>query len=83
MRTYESLLTSWIRLFVPTCISTGSSTGCRITQLHIIYSGWETTITDGTDGGMVITIQDIIPYFHFADGERSRLLPIEQLVNYT
>ena len=45
--------------------------------------GGESTITDGTNGTSVITVNDLIPYFHLADGNKSSLIPVERLTNMT
>ena len=43
----------------------------------------ESTITNGSDGMMVLTAKDIVPYFHFALGDKSQLIPIERLSGLT
>ena len=41
--------------------------------------GGESIIANGTDGTMMITIHDIIPYFYMADGRISSLVPVDLL----
>jgi hypothetical protein len=49
----------------------------------VYIQGGESFITNGTDSGYVITVKDIIPYFHFTDGEKSSLFPVDLLTNLT
>ena len=49
----------------------------------LYIQGGESSITNGTDGMMLITVKDVVPYFHITDGNRSLLLPIEGLTNIT
>ncbi|MDD1724669.1 MAG: hypothetical protein LUQ07_06035 [Methanospirillum sp.] len=43
--------------------------------------GGEASVTNGTGGNMVITIQDIIPYCHVPDSGQSYLVPVAGLTN--
>lgn len=51
---------------------------------YVAYiQGGESSITNGSDGTFAITVKDIVPYFHIAGGEKSRLIPVELLTNMT
>jgi len=46
----------------------------------VVYvQGGVSSITEGADGEMIITVQDIIPYFHLPNGNESFLMPVEFL----
>jgi hypothetical protein len=51
------------------------------TPAYVLYiQGGGSTVAEIDDDGMqVLTIHDIIPYFHFLNGERSNLVPIQSL----
>ena len=49
----------------------------------VYIQGGESSIVNGSDGVYVITVKDIVPYFHIADGEKSNLIPVERLNNST
>lgn len=58
---------------------------CMATDLpsYAAYvQGGQSTITNGSDGMTVITVKDIIPYFHITDGNQSNLMPVEILPRY-
>ncbi|MFH0966703.1 MAG: hypothetical protein V1862_03345, partial [Methanobacteriota archaeon] len=56
----------------------------EIMQKNYVYiQGGASTVTNGSDGNMVITIQDVIPYFNLAYRDKSHLTPIEQLTKVT
>jgi hypothetical protein len=47
----------------------------------VIYiQGSESTITNGSNG-MMITVKDVVPYFHITDGVESKLVPVESLTD--
>lgn len=49
---------------------------------YVIYvQGGDTTITNGSDGMMELTVRDIIPYLSLANDEKRLLLPIDRLTN--
>jgi hypothetical protein len=51
---------------------------------NLVYvQGGECSITNGTDGTYVITVTDVIPYVHFANGNKSSLISVEELTNLT
>jgi hypothetical protein len=51
---------------------------------YVLYiQGGESSITNGTDGMTVITVKEVVPYFHITDGNKSILLPVEGLTNIT
>ena len=51
---------------------------------YVVYvQGGESTITEGPDGEMTITVQDVIPFVHIANEEKNRLNPVEILSGYT
>jgi hypothetical protein len=45
--------------------------------------GGGSSITDGANGTYMITVNDVNPYFHLADGNKSTLIPVKQLTNMT
>ncbi|MFH0968638.1 MAG: hypothetical protein V1862_13230 [Methanobacteriota archaeon] len=45
--------------------------------------GGESSITNETDGMMMITVKDVIPYFYIVDDNTSVLHPVERLANIT
>jgi hypothetical protein len=45
--------------------------------------GGGSSITDGVNETYVITINDVVPYFHLANGIKSSLIPVERLTNMT
>ena len=45
--------------------------------------GGESSIVNGTDGIMVVTVKELVPYFNIANGKKSLLLPVERLTNIT
>jgi hypothetical protein len=47
------------------------------------YREGESTITNGSGGMELITVKDIVPYLHIADGNWSSLVSIKQLSNIT
>lgn len=49
----------------------------------VYVQGGESTITDGSDGMYVLTVQDVIPYIHVTDGVRSHLEPVQLLPVFT
>lgn len=50
----------------------------------ILYlQGGDTIITNGSSGTIIITAQDIIPYFHVPVGNMSYLMPVEHLPDFT
>ncbi len=51
---------------------------------YVVYvQGGDTTITNGSDGMMELTVKDIIPYLSLANDEKRLLLPIDRLTNET
>ncbi|MDD1727831.1 MAG: hypothetical protein LUQ50_02030 [Methanospirillum sp.] len=49
---------------------------------YLVYvQGGEGSITNGSDGATVITVKDIVPYYHITDNEKSSLIPVERLAN--
>ncbi|MBN1166905.1 MAG: hypothetical protein JXA44_07210 [Methanospirillaceae archaeon] len=55
----------------------------EVPTFGIYVQGGESVITKGSDGMFVITIQDLVPFFHAPDRERSSLVPVELLTNLT
>ena len=52
--------------------------------IYVAYiQGGESTITNGSSGMDLITVKDVVPYFHIADGNWSSLVSIKQLSNIT
>jgi hypothetical protein len=50
------------------------------TSEYMAYiQGGESNITNGTWGSIVLTIKDIVPYFHIPNGVKSYLVPIKLL----
>ena len=50
----------------------------------VVYvQGGESTLTNGSDGMYVLTVQDVVPYIHVADGVRSHLEPVQLLPVFT
>ena len=45
--------------------------------------GGESSMVNGTDGIMVVTVKELVPYFNIANGKKSLLLPVERLTNIT
>lgn len=41
--------------------------------------GKESSITEGSDGEMMVTVQDIVPYFHISVGDKNYLEPVSEL----
>ena len=76
-----------IRLGVICSILLGSLAGFCVADeapSYLVYvQGGESSITNGSDGAYVITVKDIIPYVHIADGEKSSLKLVERLTNLT
>ena len=62
---------------------TGVSMAAESPGYALYVQGGVSSITNGTDGMTVITVMDVIPYFHITDGNKSLLLPIEELTNIT
>ena len=62
---------------------TGVSMAAESPGYALYVQGGVSSITNGTDGMTVITVMDVIPYFHITDGNKSLLLPIEGLTNIT
>ena len=51
---------------------------------YIAYiQGGESTIMNGSEGLMEITVKNVIPYSHISDGGKSRLIPVERIANFT
>ena len=51
---------------------------------YIAYvQGGQSSITNSTNGSFVLTVKDLIPYFHLSYGKTGRLIPVEQLINLT
>ena len=50
----------------------------------VVYlQGGESSITNGSDGMPVVTVQDLVQYVHVTDGKKSILIPVQQLTNMT
>ncbi|MFH0966216.1 MAG: hypothetical protein V1862_00825 [Methanobacteriota archaeon] len=51
---------------------------------YLVYiQGGESSIMNGSDGAYVITVKDIVPYFHTTNGVINSLIPVERLNNPT
>jgi hypothetical protein len=51
---------------------------------YLVYiQGGKSSITNGSDKMMMITVKDIIPFFHITEGKMSSLIPVEQLTSLT
>ena len=74
----RSLLLGFISLFLLVSLA-GYCVADKAPTYVIYVQGGESSITNGTNGAYVITVNDIVPYFHVTDGEKSVLLPIKSL----
>lgn len=59
---------------------TGFCSAAESSSALIYIQGSGSTITNGSDG-MIITVKDVVPYFHITDGVESKLVPIESLTD--
>lgn len=48
----------------------------------VYVQGGENSITEETDGMMVLTVRDLLPYVYVSDNEKSVLSPVEDLSGY-
>jgi hypothetical protein len=49
---------------------------------YITYiQGGKSSVTNGSDGINLITVTDVVPFFHVSYGDRSYLVPVELLSN--
>lgn len=51
--------------------------------LEAYIQGGESSIVNGTDGEKIITVNELVPYFHIANGKKDLLIPVERLTNIT
>ncbi|OQA59207.1 MAG: hypothetical protein BWY45_00882 [Euryarchaeota archaeon ADurb.Bin294] len=61
---------------------TGFCSAAESSSAVIYIQGSDSAITNGSDG-MIITVKDVIPYFHITDGKESKLVPLESLTDIT
>jgi hypothetical protein len=53
------------------------------TSEYVAYiQGGESSLINGSDGMVILTINDSIPYFHILNGEKEYLVPVELLSLY-
>lgn len=62
---------------------TGVCMGENSPGYTIYVQGGGSSISPGSDGQSVMTVEDIIPYSHITNGVMSYLMPVERLVNMT
>lgn len=65
-------------LFLVLC--SGFCSAAESSSAVIYIQGSESAITSGSDG-MIITVKDVVPYFHITDGVESKLVPVESLTD--
>jgi len=61
-------------------LCTGFCSAAESPSAAIYTQGSESAITNGTNG-MIITVKDVVPYFHITDGVESKLVPVESLTD--
>jgi hypothetical protein len=52
-------------------------------EYTLYIQGGESSIAEDADGGMQITIQDVVPYIFSGNGNKSLLLPVRQISLYS
>ena len=60
-------------------LNTGAVLADEVTTYIGTIQGGEVSIMNESDGMMLITVRDVIPYFYFADGGKGSFIPINQL----
>ena len=63
--------------FLMICFIIGSCSAEENTDYIAFFQGGATALSEGTNGTMVLTVNDVIPYYHIPVVNRNVLMPLE------